>query len=108
MLASAGSDCTVRFWKLNSGRQITAFKAHSAPVNSLAFNADGQLLATASNDGTVRLWHIDQGKLIAILKGHEGRVWSVASVPSSDGIPRWVSAGWDGTLRLWEYQPVDA
>jgi WD40 repeat protein len=31
-------------------------------------------------------------------------VWSVCSVPSPNGIPRWVSAGWDGTLRLWEYQ----
>ena len=25
LLASAGADCTVRFWKLNSGRHITSF-----------------------------------------------------------------------------------
>jgi WD40 repeat protein len=38
------------------------------------------------------------------LQGHESWVWSVAFVPTPDGSPALVSAGWDGSLRLWQYQ----
>ena len=56
LLASAGSDNTVRLWEADSGAAVRALTGHRDLVRSVAFNPDGRLLATASQDGTAQLW----------------------------------------------------
>ena len=58
LLASAGSDGTVRLWNPVTGQPVGAplHATAQAGVFGVAFSPDGKLLATAGDDGTVRLW----------------------------------------------------
>ena len=69
-------------------------------ITALAFNPDphSALLASASLDSTVRIWDVTAGKQIVAPLRHSDAVWSVAF--SQDGRYA-VSAGNDGTVRLW-------
>jgi WD40 repeat protein/DNA-binding SARP family transcriptional activator len=67
-------------------------------VHSVAFSGDGEHIAAALDDGTVRLLAAD-GSNPRTLSGHRGPVLGVDV--DADG-SRAVSAGMDGTIRLWE------
>lgn len=94
-LATAGQDSRIVLWGENSA-QLASLEGHSAPVSSLAASPDGRTIASASWDQTVRVWPLD-GNKPRILEGHVGNVNAVAFAP--DG--RVISAGYDGTIRIW-------
>ena len=98
LLASAGSDGTLRLWDAASGQALQMLKGHDGWVRSVCFSPDGQRLATAGMDGTLRLWDAASGRALQVLKGDEGGVSSVCFSPDGQ---RLASAGSDGTLRLW-------
>jgi WD40 repeat protein/transcriptional regulator with XRE-family HTH domain len=115
LLASCGTDSTVRLWSLSSVAQregmpgiqeetgtvrpVAVLKGHTRGVHGVALSADGQLLATGNFDGRVLLWETSTGRPTATLLGHAGGVRGVAL--SADG-RLLASGGTDGTLRLWE------
>ena len=72
---------------------------HPAPVYSVAFSPDGQILASGSYDNTVRLWRVSDGTLLRILVGHTNLVLSVAFSPDGQTL---ASGSWDRTVRLWK------
>ncbi len=94
-LVTAGQDGRVLIWGAEGSRQAT-LEGHSAPVASLALSPEGTRIASASWDRMVRIWPLDGGAPRA-LEGHAGNVNAVAFTP--DG--RVVSAGYDGTVRIW-------
>jgi cytochrome c len=94
-LATAGQDGRILLWGEDGTRQA-ALEGHGAPVVSLALSPDGRTIASASWDQTVRLWPLSGGAP-RVLEGHTGNVNAVAFAP--DG--RAISAGYDGTLRIW-------
>jgi WD40 repeat protein len=66
LLASAGTDQTVRLWDVASGEQHgEPLTGHTDWVNAVAFSSDGKLLASAGNDRTVRLWNLEEESLVA-------------------------------------------
>ena len=56
MLATAGSDRTVRLWDGRTGKARQVLSSHADTVRTLAFRDDGRILAAAGNDGVTRLW----------------------------------------------------
>jgi serine/threonine-protein kinase len=102
LLASGGSDATVRVWEVSGARSTakTVLKGHGRPVSAVAFSPDGKLIASASQDCTVRLWDIGRlwSKERSILQ-HQADLNSVAFFPDGTLL---ATACHDNSVRLWD------
>jgi len=117
-IASASDDQTVRVWAID-GTVIRTFN-HGSGVHSVAWCADGRSLVSGGDDDQVHIWRIT-GPQDPIGLGHRGIVWSTCWQPvdhhsDTDGdedgdtssssspsefSPKILSAGGNGTLKLW-------
>jgi cytochrome c len=95
--ASAGEDGRIALWPARPGPvPARVLEGHTEPVVGLALSPDGHRLASAAWDGSARVWSLTGGNP-RVLDGHRGNVNAVGFRP--DGVV--VSAGFDGTIRLW-------
>jgi WD40 repeat protein len=105
VLAAAGSEGTVRVWRLVAGAVTEGsalLPAQFGWVHVVAFAPDGNLLATAGDDTAVRLWQNRDGRVPdepTVLRGHTGAVGAVAFIPRGRLI---ASGSDDATVRLWD------
>jgi WD40 repeat protein len=109
-LITAGHDGTVRFQDGVWGKDLGSLRAHSDWIRSLAVAPDGRLLATCAHDGQIALWELSAGdpdpgvaphaekRGSDWLSGHTGPVGQISFCPDGS----LVSAGWDGTARVWD------
>ncbi|MEO0432690.1 MAG: TIR domain-containing protein, partial [Cyanobacteria bacterium J06656_5] len=101
MIASGGSDGTIRLWDTQGNSIREPLKGHNDWVNSIAFSPDGQMIASGGSDGTIRLWDTQGNTIAPPLKGHSAAVRAVVFDPNGQMI---LSGSEDGTLRLWDTQ----
>ncbi|MBN3961492.1 AAA-like domain-containing protein, partial [Nostoc sp. NMS8] len=96
-LASASRDKTIKFWNLDTRKQITTLRGRDW-VYRVVFSPDGKTLASASTDKTIKLWNLDTRKEIITLSGHSNSVNSVVFSPDGKTL---ASASTDKTIKLW-------
>jgi len=58
LVASAGSDFSVRIWDPEDGRELIRLSGHCSDVYVAKVSPDGHTLATCSADGSVLLWDL--------------------------------------------------
>jgi WD40 repeat protein len=102
-LISGGADQTLRLWRLQDGRPLEAWEAHSSEVTHVIAGPDGEWFASASGNGlgfdhSVRLWSARERSWIKSLFGHDRAISCLAT--SSNG--RFLASGSsDATVRIW-------
>jgi len=101
-LISASADGTIRFWDISTGDLLkTLGDADGSMISSIALSADGKYLVSGHfyQEFAIKLWNVATGKVIKIYDGHQGGVTAVDFSPNGDYI---VSAGSDGSVKLWD------
>jgi WD40 repeat protein len=64
MLASAGSDSTIKLWDTSRGLLIRTLSGHLGAVRAVAFSPDGKSLVSGSQDHTIRIWDLETGRAV--------------------------------------------
>ncbi|KAL2610086.1 hypothetical protein R1flu_028659 [Riccia fluitans] len=100
-LLSASRSLQIRLWEIASATCLRSWKAHDAPVASMALDSSGGLIATAGADRNVFVWDVDGGFCTHAFRGHKGIVTSVIFHPDPERLLLF-SAGDDGTVRVWD------
>jgi WD40 repeat protein len=96
LLALHDTGSTVHLWDVVTGKELTAFKGHTAAVTAIAFAPGGKTLASASADTTALVWDVTRVKRPALpvkaltADGLEKR-WQVLA--ESDGGKSWAAMG---------------
>ena len=118
-VVTAGDDSTAKVWDARSGAEALTLKGHAGGVTSAGFSPDGTRIVTAGGDQTAKVWDARGGAEVLSLKGHTGIVIPADDFPadtmfgdipydavnsagfSPDGT-RTVTAGGDGTAKVWD------
>jgi WD40 repeat protein len=113
-ILTASNDHTARVWDPGKSNSLMTLKGHSQRVVSANFNSDGSRALTASEDNTATVWDISttgtsgyfsylsnsfKKRELFTLNGHTNRLNS-ANFSRDDSLI--VTAGQDGTARIWD------
>jgi WD40 repeat protein len=78
--------------------RLAQWKAHGAPIHSLALSPDNRLLATGAEDARVRVWDLASHEKILELKGHLTGIPAMTFAPDGKTL---VTVTWDSTIKFW-------
>jgi WD40 repeat protein len=90
----------VQWWNISDGaRDSTVIDLHEESLREIRFSQDGRYLLTTSVDDTAAVWNAATSDLVVRLAGHTGDVWSIDMDATSERV---VTAGRDGSVRIWD------
>ena len=97
---AGGADQTVRIFDNARGEQRHSLTNPAGPVTSIAVAHDDTPLAAAGSDqGAVTFWDVREGQAAGSLAGHQGAIRALRFAANNQ---RLLTAGADGTVRLWQ------
>ena len=96
LIASGGSDNTVKIWSVTTGILVRSLEGSSNQVTSVSFSPNGQIVAAGNADGNVYCWRVSDGALLRIFRGH-GYAYAVAVAPNNN----FVAATSGNRIYLW-------
>ena len=100
LILAVGSDGWMRLW---NSRTMTLARRQPVSTRELlaaAFSPDGREYAVSGKDGVIRVWTVVGGPPLAEIAGQLSRVLDLGFGTAD----RLVSAGADGTARIWNVQ----
>ncbi|HZV08001.1 MAG TPA: sigma-70 family RNA polymerase sigma factor [Gemmataceae bacterium] len=62
VLAVGAFNHVIRLWDMDKGNELLTIGGHQAPISSLAFSPDGNMVTSVSWDGTFRRWDARTGQ----------------------------------------------
>jgi WD40 repeat protein len=105
MVASGGSDGTVRLWDTATGQQTgSPFIASLAGgITSVAFSADGKAVVSGGDDGVVWFWNDTANRQLGTAHAASSPPFiSVAFTPNGKTVASGGSHSWDlGVIQFW-------
>src|SRR5882724_4170854 len=110
MIASAGTDNTIKLWDVGTQRELGTLTGHTANIESMDFSPDGKLLASAGDDGSTFLWDTTTGEhLLTLISLDDGGEWIVVTPEGLfDGTPQsWNQILWRYNQDTFNVAPVE-
>ncbi|KAJ3073761.1 U3 small nucleolar RNA-associated protein 13 [Podochytrium sp. JEL0797] len=101
-LVSATRSLLLNYVDLESGQVVRSWKAHEAPVLTMAFDKTSTLVATGSADSTIRVWDVERGHATHLFKGHSGVISALAFYNGKGNDILLASASDDCKVRIWD------
>lgn len=107
LIVSGHYDGSLCFWETGTGHLIRRQVAHATRVRRVAFSPDGRRLVSCEGEpseaqgelrGVAKVWNVDDGRELGQYNGHRDVIDEVMFI---DGGDRVVSAGGEGTIRIW-------
>ena len=114
-LVSGSKDSAVKVWDAqNDFALVDTLNGHKAPVLTIDFHLEKNLLATAGRDSSVKIWDVstlepsrrlarqdDRGENVQLrcsMDGHRGDVCALTFFPSGNNV---LSGARDNTMKIW-------
>lgn len=72
VIATAGTDRTVRLWHVPTGHMEHVLRGHTSGVRSVEFDSVGKRLVSTGQDGTVRIWDVGRSVRGRLIPSHNG------------------------------------
>ncbi|KAJ3345120.1 Transducin (beta)-like 3 [Entophlyctis luteolus] len=107
--APSAEATTTRDSHAGAVKTMRTWKAHDAPVLTMAFDASSTLVATGSADSTIRIWDVDRGFATHLFKGHSGVISALAfsnpvTANANANSILLASASDDCKVRIWDLE----
>jgi WD40 repeat protein len=101
LLASTGSDRTVRLWIPFTGREMTLQLPSGEQLENLVFSLKDSRLGVRKVGEEIRLWEVDPARAYRVLLGHAAPAEQIETVDFSPD-SRWLAAAGDDGIVIWD------
>jgi serine/threonine-protein kinase len=92
-------DRSIRWWDVESGRELRRYLGRLGMVSSIAFSSDGQRVVSSNYGGGVHLWELESGNTLRQFDPSVTQVHGVAWSPDDRYV---LAASEDHSIHQWE------